>query len=230
MVIFVDLDGTLLDISRRYYEIHQDLCREFGLSPLPFHKYWALKRKGSQWVDFPEVSSPRLQRQYWEKRLSLLEERKYLAYDRLVRGAKEAVIAWRESHSVILVTLRRNLTNLHWQLNRLGLEAAFHAILASEEGAGDTDKKVKLIREGATDRTMEAIIVGDSEADIQTAKSLGIASYAVSNGIRSASFLRSLHPTLVAKDVTQLPSSLLCCQGVSDNRSIKLSNRNLAAF
>lgn len=208
MIVCIDLDGTLLDISRRYYRIHQDVCREFGLSPLPFKTYWALKRQADQTVEFPALSSPRLREQLGRKRAALLETKTYLAYDRLIIGTRKTLKILDEAYEVVLITLRRNRESLEWQLDRLGLTGAFRDILASGEGDRDSRKKLQLIRESVWHRRGLAAIAGDTETDILVGHSLGIATYAVSSGIRSASFLRALGPTAVAPDIRGLPDFL----------------------
>ena len=44
MKYFFDLDGTILDISKRYYFIYYDIIKKFGGVPLPKCVYWDYKR------------------------------------------------------------------------------------------------------------------------------------------------------------------------------------------
>lgn len=42
--IYVDLDGVILDVSERLYQIYRELMMEFGGSCLPKGKYWQMKK------------------------------------------------------------------------------------------------------------------------------------------------------------------------------------------
>ena len=208
LIVCIDLDGTLLDISSRYYKIHQDVCREFGLSPFPFRTYWASKRKADQTVEFPGLSSLELRERLGRRRKELLETKAYLAHDRLIPGATETLETLGRNYEVVLITLRRNLETLKWQLDRLGLNGSFRDVLASGDGDRDAVRKSQLIKERVWPLSGLAAIAGDSEADILAGQSLGIATYAVSSGIRTASFLKALGPTAVGPDIRGLPDFL----------------------
>src|SRR5437868_5100720 len=44
MEIFFDLDGTLIDISKKHYMLYRDIILKLHGIPLSFSAYWKLKR------------------------------------------------------------------------------------------------------------------------------------------------------------------------------------------
>ncbi len=44
MKLFFDLDGTLIDISEKYYRVYNDILTEAGFSTIGKKEYWDAKR------------------------------------------------------------------------------------------------------------------------------------------------------------------------------------------
>ena len=63
--------------------------------------------------------------------------------------------------------------------------------------------------EGQDDRERDdATVIGDSEADVEAARDLGIESVCVSSGVRSRQYLDELEPDEVLNTIVQLPRIL----------------------
>ena len=146
--IFLDLDGPVLDVSRRYHRVHQDLVERLGGWPFPLTAYWEAKRN-----QVPETEIL--------ERSGLSSE---AAREAATAGSRTSR-AWATSRSDIpwpwtkaaltdlariaplaLVTLRNNPELLNWQLEVFGLSRHFTRVI-SGPGDGTPEAKTALLRE-----------------------------------------------------------------------------------
>ena len=44
MIVFVDLDGPILDVSPRYCQLHRELLTPLGFDGMDAERYWARPR------------------------------------------------------------------------------------------------------------------------------------------------------------------------------------------
>ena len=111
----------------------------------------------------------------------------------------------RESHWLILVTLRTSRALLERQLATLALAALFSPVLSGRESDRERWRiKSDLIREVFPSCGPADWIVGDTETDVLAGQHLGIRTAAVCNGIRSEALLRALAPSRVLSSTADL--------------------------
>jgi phosphoglycolate phosphatase-like HAD superfamily hydrolase len=211
--IYLDLDGTLLDVSERYYRIYQDIMTSLQQPILTKDRYWEYKRSKvpeSQIVALTAIDHSVFPI-YSEIRKRLLEDPRYLDFDRLVLSSLNQILAnLSKSCCLYLVTMRKKRVTLLNQLKKLNLYCYFQDILSpSSELPSDAPSweiKANLICSRGKPRP--GIIVGDTEADILAGKELGLGTYAVLSGLRDRRFLVELDPDVIIYDISELSLQL----------------------
>lgn len=191
-IIFLDLDGTLLDTSTRHYKLYNDILDKKGASKsiLSAEKFWSMKQAGVKTRDIlPEFFSEESISSFEKEWLQKIEKKDYLQQDKLFPGIKDILFYLNKEFDLVLVTLRNNTENLDWELSKLGLKSYFKFLIS---GKGP---KTKLIENYLMERSMDrCIIVGDTEEDIKTGLQLEITTISVTWGIRSRAFLENFNP------------------------------------
>lgn len=205
MKIFFDLDGTLIDVLPRHFAVYSELVAHFGGNILDKEAYWNLKRDKVKWPVLLRKSnlSPGIEADFLEHFRSKIEARAYLRMDVLFLGVEKKLHDLSLCHELYLVSLRRNHKNLLWEIDMLGLRPLFKDILSGHSETDGYDVKMKLIGE-VLGSEASALVVGDTEADIITARELGLRSVAVGSGIRSVEFLQTLRPNGLLPSVSEL--------------------------
>ena len=110
----------------------------------------------------------------------------------------------RKRYQLFLVTLRNNRTNLLWQLNYFAINKFFDKVLSRDNNAGTWQVKYELIVQARLVDREKLVIIGDTEADVLTAKELNAISIAVESGIRNKEFLQKLQPDFLLKNISEL--------------------------
>lgn len=206
--LFCDLDGTILDVSKRHYTVYTELMDTYHGKPLEFEEYWDLKRKKMRWPDLLPLSGVNADqlKPFLEDFKAKIEDAEYLKLDTIFPGAVDTLDTLSRAYDTSLVSLRRNTPNLLEQLARLGIRGHFQKVLTGHSEADGWDVKVELIRNELQDN--EGIIIGDTEADIVTGKHLGMTTIAVMSGIRDGAFLAELQPDYQLDSINEVPAIL----------------------
>lgn len=206
--IFCDLDGTLIDVSKRHYRVYTEMVAAFSGEALPQDKYWELKRKKVKWAEMLPMSqlSPDIEPQFLAGFIEKIESPEHLELDELYPGAMDALDTLSGIGECNLVSLRRNRDNLLQEIARLGLAQHFSNVLTGHSENDGYDVKIALIKDRLGDN--EGIIIGDTEADIVTGKELGLKTFAVTSGIRDEQFLRALDPDFIVDGISKVPELL----------------------
>lgn len=207
---FVDLDGTILDVSEKFYRSYVDILSNEGHKPLAKAEYWRFKVSGMPEREIHLKSGAELS-SFASIRKSHIETPAYQQFDQLIPGAFETLEKLSTRYELVLVTLRHHSENLKKELVGLGIDGFFRTILAADP-ASQTQKsaiKVKLIRDEfpGFDST-DAVFIGDTEADILAGQQLGALCIAVTSGLRTANFLQSLNPDHLVSDIHESLSVL----------------------
>lgn len=204
-VIYLDLDGTLVEVQERYFRLHTEIARELGRQPLPRSRFWALKRQGASLEtllsDWDEPSREAYSRRW----LADIEAPSHTRFDRLIPAAREALATLGQRFRLVLVTLRRDGGGLRRQLRQLGIDGFFAALVAAADHPAGDCSKAELLRLSGAARGGRAIVVGDSEADVQAARELDLPVVCVLSGIRDRPFFEALNPDHIIESVGQLP-------------------------
>jgi len=208
MAIFFDLDGTLLDVKAHYLTLVRDLMQSLGIDSPPLDDYWSWKRSG--------LSQPQLlercgvvegAEEFIARYVEAVEERRYLALDRLWSGMDECLGALAEETPLFIVTLRRRRDNLEWQLAELGIARHFEAVLSEAGDVSASNTKAGLIAAAGYDASRD-IMIGDSMGDIRGAQSLGLATCAVTYGVHDEAYVANLSATYTVRTPGQVLATL----------------------
>lgn len=195
---FFDLDGTLLDIRKKFYALHCDCLSELGVEPLSRDKYWSLKQNGTKEEEILRLlNQTELHPLYNSHRIERIEDEKYLALDEVWPGIEEELLELKFKANIAIVTLRRNRTNLHNQLKNTGLDIIFENIFnpnMDQFYQSGSETKVNLVRKAFNRRMFTGWFIGDTEVDILAGKTLGMKTCAVGFGLRKQEILKLLHP------------------------------------
>jgi phosphoglycolate phosphatase len=207
-ILFFDLDGPLLDVSARYVALHQALLESVGMQGMDGGRYWQFKRAlRSEEAILEELGAGEQTPHYIPRRLELIETESLLAHDRPWPWAIPVLTSLTERHSLVIVTARAQRTALLEQLARVELLRFFHEILSTPAGLNVGEQKAGLIRD-YLDRHGRALgghwVIGDTEADIDAGKRLGLKTAAVLSGIRDEEHLRAAGPDHLLNDIRDL--------------------------
>ena len=204
--LFFDLDGPVLDVSTKYYQVYFDLVVERGGRPIPKAEYWAFKQRR-----VPDEMILRLSgitgwsEDYRRLRKTRIETQEYLRYDRVWPGVIKMLHDLRARYLLVLVTLRHSREGLLWELNTLGLSSLFHHVLSTDApGRGRAEAKVALVRKALGAGRFCGWFIGDTETDIRAGQMLGLRTAAVAFGIRTAEPLMRLMPDVLLQSPQEL--------------------------
>ena len=208
--VYFDLDGPILDVSEKYYRVHQAILHDVGCPAGDKDEFWSLKRQRIAPTEILARSCPNLAAPaYSQAWLTRIETPEFLRFDAIVPGAVEVLQALGARYHLRLVTLRRSPSHLRWELETLGLSRFFREILAGHSDAvPGWHVKAELIRGVELPPQQGGAIIGDTEVDILAGKELGLTTIAVTNGIRTRELLEALQPDFIIPDVTGLPRLL----------------------
>ncbi|MBI5491870.1 MAG: HAD family hydrolase [Deltaproteobacteria bacterium] len=207
MKIFLDLDGTILDVSLRYYRIYSDALKALGGESVGMEAYWEMKKER-----VPEDRIAGLEGAAFEKysaeRTAKMESAEYLALDTLLDGACDTIRGLSESHELFIVTMRKKRGLLIDQLVGLGVYGSFTGVFNAGENSDPLGAKASAMRSFNAVPGRD-IMVGDTEIDIRAGKASGLQSCAVLTGIRSERLLRLENPDFVIDSINQLSRSVI---------------------
>lgn len=206
MTLFVDLDGTLLDIRAKYLAVYRyflTLHTQTGLSDSDF---WALKRSAAENFEIAILSgvSQKAASNFSSFIQDHIETAPFLALDTLLPGIRETFESVAMSNfNVRLLTMRRNRQTLFDQLRRLQIRCWFESILEinHSENGGIPHKAISIKANCFKD---PAMIIGDSGMDIKSGKFAGIATCAVTTGLRDFEVLRNYNPDIIVESFSEI--------------------------
>lgn len=184
-IVFLDLDGTILDGKERHYQCYIEIVKYDG-QPLSQDIYWRMKRGKVSLDKILEMSQYRNSKEFFiNEWISKIEGIDYLKYDKLKPNVKKTLIYFKTyGFKVMLVTMRRNKENLISQLTDLNIIDCFDEVFCCETEKYSKYEMVKNIKYD------NAVFIGDTEDDINTARLLNIKSIAILNGLREIRFLK----------------------------------------
>lgn len=203
--IFIDFDGTLVDIAPRHYRVYRKCVEKMGGTPLDRKKYWELKRDNISWNELLLISGLEINNKddYLELFIDRIESLEELYRDELFVDSLSALKKLSSNdNKLYLLSLRRNSDALDKQIEKLGIECFFEEILSghSDTKEGTLLKKADIIKQ-TIDNPEDSIIVGDTEADVAAAQQLNATSIALLSGIRSKKFLKSMEPDYLVDSI-----------------------------
>ncbi len=202
MTIYLDLDGTILDISKKYINL---FCELSGLTHNSGNKFWEYKRMGTPTKEilnnynFSEVQQENFETGWF----SLIETDEYILFDTVFPGLKQLLELKSHTDNLVICTARQDKSLVINQLKNLQIFNLFNTILVTEKKS----TKASLIfshRELDTSKSDELDwLVGDTFEDIETGFNLGINTCAVLTGLTPIEKFRELNnpPTLIKESL-----------------------------
>lgn len=205
-IIFLDLDGTLLDIDKRWYRLHVDLAKYYGFDPIPEKKYVQAKKNNiSEIVIIKETNiDPNKMNSYLKKRIESLELRKYLLFNTVKPGVIPFLRNLSKKYRLVLVTKRTTLKNCLTELKKNKLISYFSKILITQK----EEKYTIIILHFNKSELKNSLLIGDTEDDYITAKKLHITSILVADGSRSKKILGNYRADYIVDTISKIYSIL----------------------
>jgi phosphoglycolate phosphatase len=197
--LIFDLDGTLIDSSRRMFSLFNNLVAE---STLDKDSYWILKRNGiSHETILREKFNYSTNRiaDFSIRWMDLIESTSYLAFDLKYANVDEKLATLKKSGSLYLCTSRQSISSTLSQLKKLGLYELFDEIIITQHRSTKHDLIIKYI-----DVTPNDWMIGDTGYDIKTGHQLGISTCAVTNGFLCEEVLRRYNPRKIIENISML--------------------------
>ena len=179
--VFCDLDGTLLEDKQRHYECYKAIVKKYGGNCIPPDEYWNDKRnKVKRTVLLEKTGFQGTYDDYLSEWLALIETPEFLKYETL-KPDTLSFLEWLRDNSehIVLTTQRRNRKNLLSQLEKLGISGFFEEVASGDHKTDILDGKYN----------KDSLVIGDTEADEETAKRLGCTFIAVTSGLRNEKYL-----------------------------------------
>ena len=205
MKLFLDFDGPILDNRAKYAAIYRELLKEAGGVPLPDDAYWSLKRARVSETDILARSGVAAEQRprYLQRRQACIEDFRFLQLDRVWPGVRHWLCTQAADYELILVTLRKRRNTLLQQLGDLDLLDAFDVILSEDDNDGSSAVKTRLMAP-YVDARESCLLIGDTESDIQAAKSSGIVSVGLTCGIRTRKALAAEAPDAICGQLPEV--------------------------
>ena len=128
--IFIDFDGTIVDVSDRYYLLYKDLMTKFGYNVLKKNEYLKLKRDKTpeEQILLKTARNSIFIDEVLRERLLRLEPES-LINDKIVPNVKGTLARLSRSFSLVLLSFRKDRQILLEELNKFNLGAYLSRIM-----------------------------------------------------------------------------------------------------
>jgi phosphoglycolate phosphatase-like HAD superfamily hydrolase len=217
VALYLDLDGTLVDVKRRHHLAYAEAAASVGLEPVAQREYWARRRRGASTMELAPADEER-RATFLETWLAEVESAENLRLDTLIPGTRRTLGDLSERYELALVTLRRDWGSLMEQLGWLKLMDFFSAVYSRGRSEGCGSSKAYLIELATVELDERSLVVGDSEEDVRAARQVGLGCVAVTTGVRGRRYLEALGPDHLLSSIAGLPG-LLSSNGRNGARS-----------
>jgi phosphoglycolate phosphatase-like HAD superfamily hydrolase len=178
-VAVFDLDGTIIDVRYRYFRIFTLFLEIKSLPNLSFEEYIQLRNEGQKDVSILEkyTNSSHLIDEFNSFKIEHIEKIEYLKFDHVRPGVLRLLNELSDNNfNLELLTLRKNLVNLLWQLDNLSILSLFSKIT---HDFGKLSKSVYL--KSLKSKSNKVIFIGDSDLDYLAANESGTHFYLVND-------------------------------------------------
>jgi phosphoglycolate phosphatase-like HAD superfamily hydrolase len=212
-----DFDGPIIDVSERYYQVYQ-LCLEKSrnqdqaVKQLSKAEFWKLKRSRVPEKQIAILSglNEEQAQTFAQMRRQTVHTKPYFDYDSLAPGAVAALEKVQQAGVDLAVMTMRRVQELEYAFNRHDLGRFFpenrcYCLSDDYVKTRDIDDKPLLMERALAELPAagDTWMVGDTEADIITAKNHGVKVMAVLCGIRDRTQLELYQPDLIVKDLSE---------------------------
>ena len=200
-VIFFDLDGTLVDIKQRQYQVYVDVLKSLNQKYIQsFEEYWHFKTSRTNIRTILEKTDAQSQLdEFLLIRSKLIEEPYYLEKDVIIKNVVKVLSELTNHFDIKVLTARKNYEKTVEHLHDLGLLKYFSEVICCGE------KHHILRQEKYHDKNL--LIVGDTEKEIKAAANVNCKCISLSTGIRNNQFLLQNNAEIIFDDIVSLLSS-----------------------
>ncbi|RMG30447.1 MAG: HAD family hydrolase [Gammaproteobacteria bacterium] len=208
-LIVFDWDGTLIDSRDLIVACMQAAIREVDLPPrtdAQVADIIGLGLREAVETLYPEVSA--------ERRAAMIDRyrRHWLARQhecRLFPGARETLERLHQAGFLLAVATGKSRAGLERSLQETGLARLFSSTRCADETASKPDPRMLHEILGELDvPASAAILVGDTEYDLEMARRAGVAALGVCYGVHEATRLSRHRPLAILDRITRLPDWL----------------------
>lgn len=206
MKIFFDLDGTLIDVSEKYYRIYSDFALLKKIEYLTKEEYWSMKRAKKSNLDIFKNND--LAEEFKIFFTERIESPTYLNLDIIFPFTIEVLESLQANHQLSLMTLRHNRKEMEEEIKRFEILPYFKEILSAAPPpfvGNNFEIKAEILSKKVNP---EDTIVGDSKADIESGKRLGIRTIGVLSGVSNSDIMKKLEPDFIIPDISKIEPCL----------------------
>lgn len=210
--VILDLDGPILDGQFRHYSCYRQILEERGYKPLVLESYWRMKlERADRRQQLAASGAEAIHEDFLPAWLDRIERPEFLALDRLQPRVIEKLQEWRDQEvRLVLATMRRYPERLYKQLSHLGLDVFLDHVVACEHRLGGAGKAQRVKDTVANLHPEHCLWVGDTEFDVEAAQALGCLVCAITSGERTESYLASLSPDFLSRDLRSIDLRRCC--------------------
>lgn len=185
---FLDLDGTLLDSSKRHQVVLQDVMTENGFADINISDYLDFKVNGQRTIDYlltrldlPKGKAYAIDKM-WKDRI---EEENYLRTDRWYDDVYEFLKKLKESGFFTVVLSARKNADYPIEMIRNSLLSSLIDDIVIVSPMNAIHNKEQILRAQAD---KDSIFIGDTETDFESGKRAGVKTIILNSGFRNKSF------------------------------------------
>lgn len=237
--LITDFDGPIIDVSERYYQVYQ-FCleksrnQEQPVKQLSKAEFWELKRSRvpEKQIGIRSGLDESQAQTFAKLRRQTVHTESYFKYDTLAPGAVAALEKVQQAGVDLAVMTMRRVRELDYAFNQHDLGRFFpkdrcYCLTNDYVKTRDIDDKPLLMERALVELppASDTWMVGDTEADIITAKNHGVKVMAVLCGIRDRANLELYQPDLIVKDLSEAVDLVLN----SPHSANKLGNTSFSA-
>lgn len=184
--VYIDLDGTLIDVLPRYFQILKDyFYNEFNKElPISYENYIIDKRnRVKDHIIIQKCSAEQVNvADYINYKHTVLESKKYLELDSLFYNVHAGLKLLKSAgYHLVLLTQRNIKENVYWELEHLDLNSYFDEIIVVKPIFENTENAKIQYLNGIVKSS--DLIIGDSPIEVQCSVNYGIKGYFVDCGL-----------------------------------------------
>jgi phosphoglycolate phosphatase-like HAD superfamily hydrolase len=220
--IITDFDGPIMDVSERYYQTYL-FCLECVTPPgqaakvLSKTEFWNFKRSQTPERQIGQISGldEAQSLEFARIRRQTVHTAPYLTYDLPVVGAVATLDRIHQAGIELVTMTMRRVSELDNALNRYDLGKFFAAdrryCLSNDyTKTNDVADKTQLMTRALTELpASDTWMIGDTEADILSAKANGVPVIGVLSGIRDRTQLQRHQPDAIVSNLGEAYSLIL---------------------
>lgn len=204
MKILIEMDGPLVDVRARYYEVHRRIMIELGLPAVSPDPFWRLVRRDEPTEAFVPGGRAKHAERYARRFTELSECDDVLMLDEAQDDAAGALRSLKPLGESILITLRLNRPGAQDVMNRLDLSAYFLRVCGLSQSQGRREDQ---LRELAGD-ARRVLVVAGSEPVIIAAREVDLPVVGVTCGSRTPQNLRRAGADVLFADLDAVSIAL----------------------